>query len=104
MRACSRARTPMMTWSIPAVPLRIAFSTELPSDLATDTPSAQRRVVAPAAGLARLIHDGDQLDLDHRSGLRQAADLDRRAGRAGDTEIAHADVAALGEFGIIGDE
>ncbi len=42
-----------------------------------------------------LIHHGDQFDLDHRLGLGEAANLDRRAGWSGDAEIAHAYVAAL---------
>src|SRR5438874_6458148 len=56
------------------------------------------------AAFAELLDDRDQLDLDHRFRLREAADLDRRAGRAGDAEIAHADIAALRELGVIGDE
>src|SRR5204862_262604 len=63
---------------------------------------------APAGSAASpdraLIHDSDQLDLDHRLGLRKAADLDRRAGRAGDPEIAHPHIAALGELGIVRDK
>src|SRR4051794_39359293 len=48
--------------------------------------------------------DRDHFDLDHRLGLRQAADLDCRAGRAGDSEIAHAHIAVLREFLVVGDE
>ena len=43
------------------------------------------------------IHGRDHLDLDHRLGLSEAADLDRRAGRTAHSEIPHAHVRALRE-------
>ena len=43
----------------------------------------------------RSIDHRDHLDLDHRFWLSETADLDRRAGRAGYTEVAHAHVGTL---------
>src|ERR1700704_4855938 len=80
-----------------------------PSTPAPSAPSwcrcrARSTTNGSTAAFAESFDDGDQLDLDHRFRLREAADLDRRAGRAGDAEIAHAHVAALGEFRVIGHE
>ena len=49
------------------------------------------------------VDDRDCLDLDHRVGVGQPADLDRRAGRRGRAEIAHPHVGVLGELLVIGD-
>src|SRR5580704_3284834 len=64
---------------------------------------------APASGrgLGRgnpgsVVDEGDRLDLDHEIGAGEAADLDRRAGRRGGSEIAHAHLAVLGELLEIG--
>ena len=47
----------------------------------------------------RLIVDNcDRLDLDHRVGIGQAADLDRRRGRRRRAEIPHPHVGVLGEL------
>src|SRR5437868_4793731 len=43
MRARSRSRTPMMTWSMPAIPLRIAPPTGFLVDLTTEARRTQRR-------------------------------------------------------------
>src|SRR5215468_923061 len=71
-----------------------------------DYPDTSASVPGLAAGPASrpLLHYGDQFDLDHRLGLGEAADLDRRAGWSGDAEIAHAHVAALREGFVVGDE
>jgi hypothetical protein len=53
---------------------------------------------------ALLFHGRDHLDLDHRLGLGEAADLDRRAGRTTHPEISHAHVRALRERLVVGDE
>src|SRR6516162_2137693 len=50
-----------------------------------------------------VVDDGDCLDLEHRLGIGEAADLDRRAGRGGRAEIAHPHVGVLGELLVIGD-
>ena len=53
----------------------------------------------------RLIVDNcDRLDLDHRVGIGQAADLDRRRGRRRRAEIPHPHVGVLGELLVVGDE
>src|SRR5262249_25763100 len=69
--------------------------------------SGADRWIPACAGMTThrpLIHDGDKLDLDHRPGLREAADLHRGAGGAGDADIAHAHIAVLRELLVIGDE
>jgi hypothetical protein len=53
---------------------------------------------------APLLHGRDHLDLDHRLGLGEAADLDRRAGRTAHPEIPHAQVRALRERLVVVDE
>src|SRR6187397_2444632 len=65
---------------------------------------AQRSSPVERGLFASAFDDRDHLDLDHRLGLGEAADLDCRAGRAGDAEIAHAHVAALREFLVVGDK
>src|SRR5215471_3518399 len=50
-----------------------------------------------------LIDKGDRFDLDHRVGVGEPADLDRRAGRGCGTEIAQPHVAVLGEFRVVCD-
>src|SRR6516164_285029 len=49
------------------------------------------------------VDDGDRFDLDHRVGVGQPADLDRRAGRRGVPEVAHPHIGVLGELRVIGD-
>src|SRR5262252_7133399 len=44
-----------------------------------------------------LLDHRDHLDLNHCLWLSETADLDRRAGRTGYPEVAHAHVGALGE-------
>src|SRR5262249_43922968 len=46
----------------------------------------------------------DHLDLNHCLWLSETADLDRRAGRTGYPEVAHAHVGALGECLVVRDE
>src|SRR5262249_31268863 len=50
------------------------------------------------------IDDSDGLDLDHEVGTGEASYADRRAGRRGDAEIAHAHIGTFLEFVEIGDE
>ena len=49
-----------------------------------------------------VVDDSDRFDFDHRVGVGEAADLDRRAGRSGRAEIAHPHVRVLGELRVIG--
>src|SRR5215471_21717187 len=51
-----------------------------------------------------LFDHRDQLDLNHCLWLSETADLDRRAGRTGYPEVAHAHVGALGECLVVRDE
>src|SRR5262245_4261173 len=70
------------------------------------------RSVFAAAGPARLtLHEPfslldhrDHLDLNHCLWLSETADLDRRTGRTGYPEVAHAHVGALGECLVVRDE
>src|SRR5262245_105685 len=70
------------------------------------------RSVFAAAGPARLplrepfslLDHRDHLDLNHCLWLSETADLDRRAGRTGYPEVAHAHVGALGECLVVRDE
>src|SRR3984893_3574970 len=58
---------------------------------------------APIAAVWLLDHR-DHLNLNHCLWLSETADLDRRAGRTGYPEIAHAHVGALGERLVVRDE
>src|SRR5262244_3701493 len=51
-----------------------------------------------------LLDHRDHLDLNHCLWLSETADLDRRAGRTGYPEVAHAHVGALGECLVVRDE
>src|SRR5215468_4401865 len=51
-----------------------------------------------------LLDHSDQLDLNHCRWLSETADLDRRAGRTGDPDVAHAHVGALRERLVVRDE
>src|SRR5262245_20691006 len=51
-----------------------------------------------------LLDHCDHLDLNHCLSLSETADLDRRAGRTGYPEVAHAHVGALGECSVVRDE
>src|SRR5690348_11042298 len=51
-----------------------------------------------------LLDHSDDLDLNHCLWLSETADLDRRAGRTGYPEVAHAHVGALGERLVVRDE
>ena len=51
-----------------------------------------------------LFDHRDHLDLNHCLWLSETADLDRRAGRTGYPEVAHAHVGALGECLVVRDE
>src|SRR6516164_126232 len=71
-----------------------------------------RRARALIGGPARLplrepfslLDHRDHLDLNHCLWLSETADLDRRAGRTGYPEVAHAHVGALGECLVVRDE
>jgi hypothetical protein len=54
--------------------------------------------------LFRLLDHRDHLDFNHCLRLSEAADLDRRAGRTGDPEVAHAHIATLGKRLVVRDE
>src|SRR5215470_6064294 len=51
-----------------------------------------------------LLDHRDHLDLNHCLWLSETPDLDRRAGRTGYPEVAHAHVGALGECLVVRDE
>jgi len=63
----------------------------------TPSPPGQRVSAGPS------VDDGDRFDLDHRVGIGKAADLDRRAGWRGRSEIAHPHIGVLGELLIVRD-
>ena len=65
--------------------------------LANSTERERRLCLHAVTERTPLLHGGDHLDLDHRLGLGEAADLDRRAGRTAHSEIPHAHVRALRE-------
>src|SRR5215470_1142746 len=88
--------SPVLRWP------RLAARSKVRPDYPDTSASAPGLAAGPAS--RPLLHHGDQFDLDHRLGLGEAADLDRRAGWSGDAEIAHAHVAALREGFVVGDE
>src|SRR5215831_16074397 len=59
---------------------------------------------SPTVRSFSLLDHREHLDLDHRLWLGETADLDRRAGRTGYAEVAHAHVGALRERLIVRDE
>src|SRR5262249_58929205 len=59
---------------------------------------------SPTVPSFSLLDHRDHLDLDHRLWLGETADLNRRAGRTGYAEVAHAHVGALRERLIVRDE
>src|ERR1700730_4255919 len=103
MRACSRSRTPTMTWSIPAIPLAIASPRQLPIDLTTEARRTRwtlcreghpknregRRDAGPlaftrrilSAGLRRLFPAGDHGQSAPPAPLRPADRLGRAVRR-----------------------